>query len=125
MKILVFGIAGLFAIGKISGQAVCSSFEYQQQQVKANPALIQRIKEIEQLSLRYQEVINSSAINARATHTNVIKIPVVVHILYHYPGENISDLNGVGIFEVSEFLFLKSLFSASIWLFTLKSLIFS
>lgn len=91
MKIIIFGIAGLLAIGKISAQRLCSSFEYQQQQVKIDPSLIKTISEIEHFTLRHQESIASTSINARSSHTNVIKIPVVVHILYHYPYENIKD----------------------------------
>jgi pregnancy-associated plasma protein-A/type IX secretion system substrate protein len=92
MKIIIFGIAALLAIGKISGQSVCSSFEYQQLQLKNDPGLIQRITEIEKFSLAHQDNINSYSINARTTHTNVFKIPIVVHVLYHTSYENISDL---------------------------------
>lgn len=91
MKIIIFGIAMLLAVGKISAQRMCSSFEYQQQEVKNDPVLLQRIKDIGEFTLQHQETVASSSINARTTHSNIIKVPVVVHILYHQAHENISD----------------------------------
>ena len=91
MKIIIFGLVGLFSIGKLSAQRACTSSEYQQRQLNNNPGLTQKMKEIEQFTQRYGLEIASSVVNAGANHVQVFKIPVVIHILYHRQDENIND----------------------------------
>ena len=86
--------AGLFLFllvlslsGPLAAQKNCSSTAYLLEQIKKDPSLIQRINQVEQFSNRS---IEGNGIAARGEET-IIKIPVVVHILYHYPSEKISD----------------------------------
>ena len=90
MKIIIFGLVGLFSIGNLSAQR-CASSEYQQRQLNNNPGLAQKTREIEQFTQHYEQDIPSSVVDARASHTQVFKIPVVIHVLYHLSNENISD----------------------------------
>jgi hypothetical protein len=66
----------------------CDVFAYQQAEIKNSPSLTEKIRSIE--TFVKQKEINSRSATARTEET-VIKIPVVVHILYHTPEEKISD----------------------------------
>ncbi len=67
----------------------CNAFSYQQEQTRINPVLAEKMKEIEKfISLQTN---NSENYRTNRIEGNVIKIPVVVHILYHSPAEKISD----------------------------------
>jgi len=73
-------------------QRACFSFEYQEQEIKRDPLLAQRIAAIDAFSRNSlnKEILNS--INSGdAGAIPVIKIPVVVHILYNKPDQNISE----------------------------------
>jgi Pregnancy-associated plasma protein-A/Secretion system C-terminal sorting domain len=84
-------------------QSTCHSTEYRREQLKANAALVQSVDSIEaftanQLKNRPVMVTGGSAGGAAsgtssgsAVSVPVITIPVVVHIVYHTPAENISD----------------------------------
>lgn len=67
----------------------CNTFSYQQEQLRNDPALAEKISAIETFTRQH--------ISAGGNHTanriegTVIKIPVVVHILYHTQSEKISD----------------------------------
>ncbi len=71
------------------GQKSCVSFSYQQEQIAKEPSLATRMNAIEKFTAQAKQT-NSQTLS-RGSGPNIITIPVVVHILYHYPYENISD----------------------------------
>ncbi|HEX7903579.1 MAG TPA: M43 family zinc metalloprotease [Chitinophagaceae bacterium] len=73
---------------KVIAQRECSTFSYQQQQKLQDPLLVEKQKEIETFTRQF---IANNVSAARVMHGEVIKIPVVFHVLYHHPSENISD----------------------------------
>lgn len=77
--------------GRLAAQQKCSSAEYLQNALNSDPSLRQRVADIEAFSGAVQEQRIHSSIQ-----DNVIKIPVVVHVLYHNPEEKLSDarING-------------------------------
>ncbi|HEV8284912.1 MAG TPA: M43 family zinc metalloprotease [Chitinophagaceae bacterium] len=84
----------LWAVSFFAGSAVfaqreCRSFEYQKQLVQMDPSLEASHRAIENFVLQRESSRSSSL--ARTEETKTIIIPVIVHVLYHYPGENISD----------------------------------
>lgn len=81
---LIFSILLMLGVTQLTAQN-CTTFPYQQEQLKNNIGLAEKIREIELFT--QQQLSNTTA----RTEGTVIKIPVVVHILYHYPSEKISD----------------------------------
>src|SRR5438876_4163136 len=79
----------LIFINQVTAQRNCSTFTYQQQQLKNDPSLFERINAIEAFTRQQNRTTNNSLL--RTQGDIVIKIPVVVHILYHQPSENITD----------------------------------
>jgi hypothetical protein len=71
---------------QLSAQQRCSSSSYFQEELKNDPSLAGRINAIEAFTKQQLE----NKIPGR-TEGVVIKIPVVVHILYHTPAEKITD----------------------------------
>jgi hypothetical protein len=69
-----------------SAQSPCSSYEYQTSISNGNAGIVASRASIENFIAQNLNA-NSTARGQEAS----IKIPVVVHILYHFPGENISD----------------------------------
>jgi hypothetical protein len=80
---------GLFAANFVFGQRECRSFEYKQQLIQNDPSLKNSRQAVENFILRHQPSQVSSS--ARVVEFKIITIPVIVHILFHYPAENISD----------------------------------
>jgi hypothetical protein len=76
----------LFSFGQLRAQRACLSADYLKNQLQVDPSLAGEMSRIENF---IQNHIAASA-NSRIEGVT-IKIPVVVHILYHVPGENISD----------------------------------
>lgn len=62
---------------------------YQQQLLQAEPLLAAGFSQAAAFADQY--ILRQNTNQARTLQGSVIKIPVVVHILYHYPSENISD----------------------------------
>jgi hypothetical protein len=79
----------LLAAGFVYAQRECRSFEYQQQLIQNDPSLKTSRQAIEDFVLNQK--LNQGSSSARIAGLKIITIPVIVHILYHYPGENISD----------------------------------
>lgn len=76
-------------VSQLAAQRECFSFNYEEQQLKNNSSLKNKITEIESF---IQRKLNSPSDIAGRPHTGtIIKIPVVVHILYNKAQENISD----------------------------------
>src|SRR4030095_9316329 len=72
--------------GPLLAQRDCSSYTYLQQQLVSNPQLKNEITRIE----RYVQSRSGLVAKPQGGKT-VIKIPVVVHLLYHHADENVSD----------------------------------
>ena len=96
MKVgLVITLFSLFFFNQLTAQQRCSTSDYQQEQLSRNPSLLDRINAIE-LFTKQQSESNI----ANRTEGAVIKIPVVVHILYHTQTEKISDARVASQIEI-------------------------
>lgn len=84
-KLTLAFFALLFTQG-LTAQRNCVTHNYQEQ-LQANPAITASIEKAEAFAKQY---LSSARNSLRTTHT-IVKIPVVVHVLYHLPSENISD----------------------------------
>ena len=82
---IIFLLLGLIS-NQLIAQMNCVTSSYAQEKLKNNPALNNSINGIERFTRLVLE--NSSA---SRIESGVIKIPVVIHNLYHTPGEKISD----------------------------------
>ena len=87
----------VISFDQVTAQRACLTTEYQQKELSLNPATALQANTIEQfiqneIVKRQATVtaVNGASPTARLQQM-VIKIPVVVHILYHQPSENISD----------------------------------
>jgi len=85
IKNLLLGCVGLLAINFLFAQRTCRSLEYQNQMLEQYPSLRDSLKLLESF------LSNRIALAQRTQSPKIIRIPVIVHILYHLPGENISD----------------------------------
>jgi hypothetical protein len=72
-----------------AAQKNCTQSEYLQKSLIENPALQNKLDEIESFARQNSAVNTTQRTNQRL---GVIKIPVVFHVLYHLPEENISYL---------------------------------
>lgn len=81
----------VISIGHLAAQRACFTAEYQQNELSLNPSIALQANKIEQFI--QQEIVKrqTGGVSAARLQQMVIKIPVVVHILYHLPGENITD----------------------------------
>lgn len=80
----------ILSVGRLTAQRACSSADYQQNELHNNPSFINEANRIETF-IQQQIKDKVSANPAARLQQMIITIPVVVHILYHQPGENISD----------------------------------
>lgn len=87
MKAGLIGIIISLAALQMTAQKNCVSHNYQQEQYRNDPSLKERNIAIEAFVRNRLE----QASTLRTEGTDPIKIPVVVHVLYHYPSEKISD----------------------------------
>ena len=85
MRTVFLGWIGLLATYFVPAQRNCRTFEYQQQLIQKDPGL-QKSRDAAQNFVSHE----LSRISSEPTE-KTITIPVVVHILYHFPYENISD----------------------------------
>src|SRR6476660_9614174 len=80
----------IFSFGQLAAQRACFSADHLQNELHNNSALGEQLNRIE--TFIQQQITKSQTANtASRIFGATIKIPVVVHILYHLPGENISD----------------------------------
>lgn len=86
MKHFVLAFLLLWAYQVVTAQRNCASHEYLQQQLQADPLLAQRIAAFE--APRTGDVMLNGTVSPVP---QVIKIPVVVHVLYNAASQNISD----------------------------------
>lgn len=86
MKGLFFIIFFLAIYSLPRAQEKCSSASYLQEQIAKDPVISERMQAIE----KHTAAINTQE-NSRVTiGTNVIKIPVVIHVVYHTQDEKLS-----------------------------------
>lgn len=81
-------ITWLFTL-QLTAQRNCTSFSYQQEQLQKDPSLAIQLEQADAFTRQY--INNSNNRSSRVLQGTVIKIPVVVHILYHDPSENVSN----------------------------------
>jgi hypothetical protein len=89
MRIFLLWWVSLFAANFLSAQRECRSFEYEKQLIQIDPSLEASHRSVE--NFMFLRESSHSSFSARTEGAKTITIPVIVHILYHYPGENISD----------------------------------
>jgi hypothetical protein len=82
--VLFLTIAAIVFSGKLNAQRSCASFEHLQEQMKNDPAFAKKVKDNEQGFQNYLK-------NAPAARNTTVTIPVVVHVVYNKPEQNISD----------------------------------
>src|SRR5258706_12215004 len=90
----IFTMIALALTNQVTAQKNCPAFTYQQEELQKDPRLAERIGAIETFT-RLQAGNSTARIEA-----GVIKIPVVIHILYHDPSEKISDAQVISQLEV-------------------------
>jgi hypothetical protein len=88
MRSYLLTILFFIVAGEVLAQRNCLSFEYQQQEFDAEPGLRNRVNDIENF---IQKKLQANSIAGKPHAGVIFKIPVVVHILYNNPEENISD----------------------------------
>jgi hypothetical protein len=71
--------------GITHAQRACSSFSYHQRELQKDPSVATNMEAIEAFTRQYTSDRNNIA--AREQQGTIFKIPVVVHILFHYPEE--------------------------------------
>lgn len=88
MKAGLIGIIFFMAALQLAAQKNCVTYSYEQEQFKTNRSLKDRSSAIE--TFVKNQLAQGTGLRTEGTES-VIKIPVVVHLLYHYPSEKISD----------------------------------
>jgi len=89
MKTGIFSALFLLTIaGQLTAQR-CNTFFYQQEQLKNSTGQAETMKAIESFITQHTAGIENNS--TAKIEGNIIKIPVVVHILYHSPSEKISN----------------------------------
>lgn len=97
MRTVLLGWIGLLLTHVVSAQRDCRSFEYQQRLLQKNPGLLTSHNAVQNFLTAHESSRTSSNIGGKT-----ITIPVVVHVMYHYPTENISDsIVRTGIFALN------------------------
>jgi Pregnancy-associated plasma protein-A/Secretion system C-terminal sorting domain len=86
---LILVVTLLVFINQLSAQRNCSTFNYQQYELRNNSSLAEKINAIE--AFTRQQIAATNNAFSRTAQPGIITIPVVVHILYHRPSENVSD----------------------------------
>jgi Pregnancy-associated plasma protein-A/Secretion system C-terminal sorting domain len=87
--LLLIGLS-VISIGQLAAQKACSSAVYLQNELHNDPSLSAQVNRIE--AFIQQQITNAQTVNTTGRIEGlVIKIPVVVHILYHSPDENINN----------------------------------
>lgn len=76
---------------QLNAQSRCGSSEYLKRSIQKNPSLQSYQQHIEKFIQSRVSTQPIASINARPASPAIIKIPVVIHIIYHLSEENISD----------------------------------
>ena len=85
----IFLIGALAFISQLAAQKNCTSHPYREARLQNNTLLASTISRME--SFIRQQAMTNGMHRGEGMQDVIIKIPVVVHILYHYPSEKISD----------------------------------
>lgn len=87
-----FLLIGLLAIsfGQLAAQKACSSAIYLQNELNNDPSFSAKLNNVEAFIQQHLNAVQTVNTSSRIEGIT-IKIPVVVHILYHLPDENISN----------------------------------
>src|SRR5213075_1727447 len=87
MKQILLLAATLFLIttGKIFAQRTCASYEHLQEQMANDPEFARKVRETER---SFDNYMRAERKNAPPTS---LTIPVIVHVVYNKPEQNISD----------------------------------
>jgi len=85
MKAFIFGLVFFITVTPLYAQLSCATQQYKQQRISNTPGLSSRIQLIE------EQLKETQDIQLREMQ-GIIKIPVVFHILYHYPEQKVSDV---------------------------------
>ncbi len=88
MRFYIFTFAFLFFVWQGQAQKECQTAEYHQQLLSRQPSLKNTLNDIEDF---IQRKLHSERTAGRMHIGPVFTVPVVVHILYNRPEENISD----------------------------------
>ncbi|MBM3416355.1 MAG: T9SS type A sorting domain-containing protein [Bacteroidetes bacterium] len=89
MKAGLFLLTGALAIhSQLAAQKSCSSYPYQQKRLKENTALADNFSRIE--SFINQQTGSGQFLRGEGAEEAVVKIPVVIHNLYHLSSEKIT-----------------------------------
>ncbi len=92
--LLITGILIALSANLLFAQRECGTVLYQQEILKADPSLQEKTIAIENFIQQQQQQRqndNTTFGTKPGSSQSIIKIPVVVHVLYHEAGENISD----------------------------------
>jgi hypothetical protein len=84
--LVVFATASLLTSGRIFAQRTCGSYTHLQEQLKNNPAFARKVTETEKSFDTYMR--QSKTQQGKPT---TLTIPVIVHVVYNTPEQNISD----------------------------------
>lgn len=76
---------------QLSAQPACYSYDYKQQVLMSDPSARNEVNAIENFIQQKIASRSSGLMGKPGGGNTIIKIPVVVHIVYHTPEENISD----------------------------------
>ena len=97
MRTLIFTVLLiLFSHCQLLAQQTCTSYSYKQQELLNDPSLKNDVNAIENF-VHQKLTARAADIAGKPQGGNIIiKIPVVVHILYNQPGENVSDARVYG-----------------------------
>jgi hypothetical protein len=90
MKVIACLAFLFFLSEQCFSQKKCETASYFRNEVGKNPAYKDQYQVIEEFTNKYIENFNGNR-QSRLTGTPLIKIPVVVHVLYHFPQQKISD----------------------------------
>jgi hypothetical protein len=88
MRTFLLSVLWMLSMLHVTAQRDCSSYSYQQELFNNNPSLKESLSRIE---TSIQRRLSSKLANKPQGGEIIITIPVVVHILYNKPEENISD----------------------------------
>lgn len=78
----------LLLAGQVSGQRSCGSMEYHKNLLATDPVYRANRERIENLTAKYLATMSGQV---RKAQSNTITIPVVVHVLWNTPDQNIAD----------------------------------
>lgn len=80
----------LFAVS-LFAQRNCESYQYGKAMLAQYPSLAEKVATIESFTHRNNSTVTVNELPGAPVAQDIITIPVVVHIIYHFPEENISD----------------------------------